>query len=84
MCGFGLLLEDLLRDQDGGYCPWPPSVERQVGNDLGELGLRDAVRPGPVQVAWKLLGISVGNECRNGDQAAVSLRQLCTCSNITE
>ena len=72
MCGFELLLEDILCDQDGGYCPRPPSIKGQVGYDLGKLGLREAVLLGPVQVARKLLRVSVGDECRDGDQAAVS------------
>jgi hypothetical protein len=45
-----LVLEDFLRDPDGGPRPRPPGVEGQVGDDLDELGLREAVLPGPVQV----------------------------------
>ena len=72
MGGFELLLEDLLRDQNGGYGPRPPGIERQVDHDLGQLGLREAVGFGQVQMAPKLFRVSVGDEGRYGDQASVS------------
>src|SRR3989442_958911 len=38
-----LLLEDFLRDPDGRHRFWPPGVKGQVGDDLDEFGLREAV-----------------------------------------
>ena len=55
-----------------------------MSNDLDELGLRETVLFRPVQVARKLLRVSVGDECSDGDQTAVPLRQFCTFPNIAE
>ena len=55
-----------------------------MGHDLGKLGLRVAVLLSPDQVAWTLLGISVGDECRDGDQVTISRGELGTRPHIAE
>jgi hypothetical protein len=47
-----------------------------VDDDLLELGLGQTVVLGPREVAPELFGTAVRDECRNRDQAAVTLGQL--------
>src|SRR5215208_2188983 len=67
-----LLREEVLGDPDGGHRPRPPGVEGQLGNDLHELSLREAVLLGPGQVTQELLRVSAGDERGDGDEAAVT------------
>src|SRR5215204_2031159 len=80
----GLFLEDFLRDPDGKHRPRPPGVEGQVGDDLDEIGLREAVLPGPVQVARELLRVSAGGERGDGDKAAIARRELLARPHVPE
>jgi hypothetical protein len=53
-----------------------------VDDDLLELGLAQTVVLGPREMAPELFGAAVRDECRNRDQAAVSLGQLRAFPNV--
>ena len=55
-----------------------------MDNDLLEFGLAQTVVLGPREVAPELFGTAVRDECRDRDQATVSLGQLWAFPNVTE
>src|SRR4051812_25377313 len=68
--------EDLLGDGHRGEGLRPARVEGQVRDELDELLLGDAVVLRVLQVEGQLLGVAAGEQCGDGGQAAVALRQL--------
>ena len=55
-----------------------------MNDHLGQLGFRLSVLLSPAQVAYKLLGVSVGDQSSDGDQASVTLRQVRTFPDVAK
>src|ERR1700753_2188351 len=91
-CCMGLLLwvegwsvaEDGLGDGDGGHRARPAGVEREVDDDLFELLVGQAVLTGAREVSTELFGAAIGDQRRDGDQAAVARGQFGAFPDVTE
>src|SRR3954468_7953789 len=76
--------EDLLGHGHRGEGLRPAGVEGQVGDGLDQLFLGGAVVLGELQVEGELLGVAAGEQCGDGDQAAVARRQLRSLPRVAE
>src|SRR6266446_654121 len=74
--------EYFLRDQRGSHRRWPAGVKGQVGDQLADLVLGDAVAEGALEVTMELPLAAECNERRHGDQAAIALRQARAFPNL--
>src|SRR5712671_992028 len=70
-----LRFEYFLRDQRGGHRRRPARIEGQMGDQLANLVLGDAVAEGAFEVTAQLPLAAECNKRRHGDQAAIALRQ---------
>jgi hypothetical protein len=68
--------KDLFGDCHGGHCLGPAGVEGEVGDGLDQLGLGRPVVFGQSEVEDELVGVAVGDEGRDGDEAAVAGREV--------
>src|SRR5262249_17994087 len=72
------LVEHVLRHECRGHCRRPAGVESQVGDDLAELLLGQAIVERTPQVTDELLLAAERDQRRANDQAAVALREAGT------
>src|SRR3954471_7935590 len=70
-----LALEHLLGDQRRGHCRRPTRIESEVGDQLRELVLADAVGERAAEMAFELLLATRRDERGDRDQATIALRQ---------
>src|SRR5579875_1347414 len=70
-----IALEDLLGDERRGHRRRPAGIKGEMGDDLADLALGDAVVERPLQMADKLPLAAERDQGCAGDQAAVALGQ---------
>ena len=76
LCWLCILLgEDLACDAHGRYRVGPARVKGQLRDRLDQFGLRHAVLTRKPHMRPELFGTVERNQCRDGDQAAVALRE---------
>src|SRR5713101_9867465 len=78
-----LRFEYFLRDQRRSHRRWPAGVKGQVGDQLADLVLGDAVGEGAFEVTAQLPLAAECNERRHSDQAAIALRQARAFPDLT-
>src|SRR4051812_13331190 len=79
-----LFVEHVLGDEGGSHRGWPAGVEREMRDDLAQLGLRHTVVDRAFEMAGELLLAAERDQCGDDDQAAVALRQARPFPDITE
>src|SRR5207237_8468736 len=83
--GFPLpLLEDVLGDRGRGHCRGPAGVEGEMGDDLADLLLGDAVVEGTIEMADQLPLAAERDQGGDDDQAAVALLEAGALPDLAE
>ena len=70
------MVEDTLRDLDGGHGVPPSGVEREMRDDLRDLTRADTVVQSEGEIVRLLGGLIPRNQGRDRDDAAVAGREL--------
>src|ERR671935_1124345 len=79
-----VLGKNLFGDERGAAGIWPAAIEGEVRDELDDLLALHAVVERAPQVPAQVVGLRERDERRNGDQAAITLRQARTLPDIAE
>lgn len=77
-------LQDALHDRHRGHGVGPTGVEREMGDDLGDLAGLDPVVERHLEIVWHLDRLFARNQDREGHDTAIAWRQVGTAPKITE